>query len=62
MMTKKTTRRIAGDKVEITFHLPKDLALAIKMKAVQESRSYSDIVTEGMEQFMAKEKKKSEIK
>ena len=52
MMIKKTTRRIAGDKVEITFHLRKDLALAIKMKAVQESRSYSDIVTEGMEQFM----------
>ena len=38
--------------------LPKDLALAIKMKAVQESRSYSDIVVEGMTEFMAKDKKK----
>ena len=56
-MIKKTTRRLAGDKVEITFHLPKDLALAIKMKAVQESRSYSDIVTEGMTSFMGLEKK-----
>ena len=58
MMVKKTTRRIAGDKTEITFHLPKELALAIKMKAVQEGRSYSDVVVEGMTEFMGLGKKK----
>lgn len=53
---RKASRRIADDKIEITFRIPKDLAIDIKMRAVRESRSYSDVVTEALQQFIAKER------
>ena len=55
MMVKKRSR-VAEDKVEISFRLSKELARAIKTKAVQSDRSYSDVVEEGMQEFMAKKK------
>ena len=39
--------RIIGQeasKKETTFHLPKDLVIALKTRAVQESRPYSAVV------------------
>jgi predicted DNA-binding protein len=35
-------------KKETTFHLPKDLVIALKTRAVQESRPYSAIVQEAI--------------
>jgi predicted DNA-binding protein len=39
-------------KKETTFHLPKDLVIALKMRAVQESRSYSAVVQEEIEEYL----------
>jgi hypothetical protein len=52
------SKRTPDDKIEITFRLPKDLAIDVKTKAVKEQRSYSEVVTEALQEFMAKEKKK----
>jgi hypothetical protein len=41
-----------------TFRLPKDLAIDVKTRAVREQRSYSDVVTEALHEFMTKDKEK----
>lgn len=53
---KRKSRRVAEDKVEITFRLTRELTISIKKKAVEEGRSYSDVVEEGMQKFLAKSK------
>ena len=42
-------------KKETTFHLPKDLVIALKTRAVQESRSYSAVVQEAIEKYLKEE-------
>jgi predicted DNA-binding protein len=39
-------------KKETTFHLPKDLVVALKTRAVQESRPYSAVVQEAIEKYL----------
>jgi predicted DNA binding CopG/RHH family protein len=39
-------------KKETTFHLPKDLVIALKTRAVQESRPYSAVVQEAIEKYL----------
>jgi predicted DNA-binding protein len=39
-------------KKETTFHLPKDLVIALKTTAVQESRPYSAVVQEAIEKYL----------
>jgi predicted DNA-binding protein len=39
-------------KKDTTFHLPKDLVIALKTKAVQESRPYSAVVEEAIEEYL----------
>jgi predicted DNA-binding protein len=39
-------------KKETTFHLPKDLVIELKTRAVQESRSYSAVVQEAIEEYL----------
>jgi predicted DNA-binding protein len=41
-------------KKETTFHLPKDLVIALKTRAVQESRPYSAVVQEPIEEYLSK--------
>jgi len=43
-------------KKETTFHLPKDLVIALKTRAVQESRPYSAVVQEAIEEYLSKTK------
>ncbi|MFY9871600.1 MAG: hypothetical protein WAK17_17940 [Candidatus Nitrosopolaris sp.] len=43
-------------KNETTFHLPKDLVIALKTRAVQESRPYSAVVQEAIEEYLSKKK------
>jgi predicted DNA-binding protein len=43
-------------KKETTFHLPKDLVIALKTRAVQESRPYSAVVQEAIEEYLLKKK------
>ena len=42
-------------KKETTFHLPKDLVIALKTRAVQESRPYSAVVQEAIEKYLKEE-------
>jgi predicted DNA-binding protein len=42
-------------KKETTFHLPKDLVIALKTRAVQESRPYSAVVQEAIEEYLLKD-------
>jgi predicted DNA-binding protein len=39
-------------KKETTFHLPKDLVIALKTRAVRESRPYSAVVQEAIEEYL----------
>lgn len=39
-------------KKETTFHLPKDLVIALKTRAVQDSRPYSAVVQEAIEKYL----------
>jgi predicted DNA-binding protein len=41
-------------KKETTFHLPKDLVIALKTRAVQESRPYSAVVQKAIEEYLSK--------
>jgi predicted DNA-binding protein len=41
-------------KKETTFHLPKDLVIALKTRAVQECRPYSAVVQEAIEEYLSK--------
>jgi len=43
-------------KKETTFHLPKELVIALKTRAVQESRAYSAVVQEAIEEYLSKTK------
>ena len=52
------SKRTPDDKIEITFRLPKDLAIDVKTKAVREQRSYSEVVTEALQEFINKDKEK----
>ena len=58
MVERKKPRRVTADKIEITFRLPKDLVIDVKTKAVREQRSYSEVVTEALQEFMTKDKEK----
>jgi predicted DNA-binding protein len=42
-------------KKETTFHLPKDLAIALKTRAVHKSRPYSAVVQEAIEKYLKEE-------
>ncbi len=42
-------------KKETTFHLPKDLVITLKTRAVQESRPYSAVVQEAIEEYLKEE-------
>jgi predicted DNA-binding protein len=42
-------------KKETTFHLPKDLVIALKTRAVQECRPYSAVVQEAIEKYLKEE-------
>jgi predicted DNA-binding protein len=42
-------------KKETTFHLPKDLVIALKTRAVQECRPYSAVVQEALEKYLKEE-------
>jgi predicted DNA-binding protein len=41
-------------KKETTFHLPRDLVIALKTRAVQESRPYSAVVQKAIEEYLSK--------
>jgi predicted DNA-binding protein len=42
-------------KKETTFHLPKDLVIALKTRAARESRPYSAVVQEAIEEYLKEE-------
>jgi hypothetical protein len=41
-------------KKETTSHLPKDLVIALKTRAVQESRPYLAVVQDAIEEYLSK--------
>ena len=53
MVEKK--RNIADNKVEISFRLTRELVIEIKTRAAQQFHSNSDIVEEGMREYLGLE-------
>lgn len=57
-------RRTAEGFVEATFHIPEDVMMALKMKAVQEKKRFSKVAEEALIQYLGlrKEKMKEKVK
>jgi len=60
----RSTRRTAEGFVEATFHIPEDVMMALKMKAVQEKKRFSKVAEEALIQYLGlrKEKMKEKVK
>jgi predicted transcriptional regulator len=54
MLTQKWSRSRKYQKKETTFHLPKDLVVSLKMRAVQENRAYSAVAEEAIQEYLSK--------
>ena len=54
-MTEKkviSRKRTAKGFVEATFHIPKDVMIALKMKAVQENKRFSKVTEDALRQYL----------
>jgi predicted transcriptional regulator len=55
-LTKKMVKKQEVSKKETTFHLPNDLVISLKMRAVQENRAYSAVAEEAIQEYLSKKK------
>jgi hypothetical protein len=51
-------RRTAEGSVEATFHIPEDVMIALKMKAVQENKRFSKVAEDALRQYLGFTKEK----
>lgn len=47
-------RKQEVSKKDTTFHLPRDLVMSLKMRAVQENRAYPAVAEEGIQEYLSK--------
>jgi predicted transcriptional regulator len=52
----KNGQEAGSIKKETTFHLPNDLVVSLKMRAVQENQAYSAVAEEAIQEYLSKRK------